>query len=699
MMNEAIELLELGFRPIPLHKGSKKSRIPWKEFQKRPPTEDEVRRWWEDAPDANVAIVMGSGAVVVDADSPEAVAWIEAHLPRTPWRVKTARGYHYYYRTKESVPSVSNRELKIDLQSTGKYVVAPPSVHESGTVYRWDRDGGTESWELSDLPVLTLSDVLRVQKGLEKGKTFSGSIFDLRDVELPLNHPITETVEEGGRNNAAASIVGQLIHQGLRAHEIRSRVFEWNASNPDPLDDVELSKVVSSIVGTHERKTGEMLVKPMVSDVGAVRIASRESGEDVARFKAMRPPGILGEVFDYYQASAPHPNELLATQAALALGSVVLGRRYTTTERNFASLYLVSIAKSTTGKEHGRTVINAILNASGTGDLMSGSGYTSPGAVYSELKERPNHIAVIDEFGKYLEATQATGNFQLKEAVTVLVEAFGVLHSSLRPKSYSEMSGQAREKVVIDRPAITLLGLTTPNQFYDALGSGDVETGVLGRLLVIESKAPRRKRQKIRVDVTPPGRVIAWVKEARDDGGMHEVGELVSSEMAPDPVVVAFDEEAERVIDQFEDEVLRRQDELEAKRLDVILGRSVELAMRISLILALSVDVRRPLITGELARWAVSYVRQAAESLVSSVSSRMTESGYASLRGRVLEAVLAAGPRGLTEYEVGRALKSIEPRRRGEILRDLRESREIDFVRMEGAGRRREAWVALEDVT
>ena len=144
MMNEAIELLELGFRPIPLFKGSKKSRVEWKEFQTRTPTEEQVLKWWEETPEANIGIVTGSGTVVVDADSPEAVAWIEAHLPRTPWRVKTVRGFHYYYRSTESVPSVKNKDLKIDLQSTGCYVVAPPSVHENGTVSRWDRDGGTE---------------------------------------------------------------------------------------------------------------------------------------------------------------------------------------------------------------------------------------------------------------------------------------------------------------------------------------------------------------------------------------------------------------------------------------------------------------------------------------------------------------------------------------------------------------------------
>ncbi len=40
-----------------------------------------------------------TGVVVVDADTPEAIAWCEANLPKTPMVVRSAKGgRHYYYR-------------------------------------------------------------------------------------------------------------------------------------------------------------------------------------------------------------------------------------------------------------------------------------------------------------------------------------------------------------------------------------------------------------------------------------------------------------------------------------------------------------------------------------------------------------------------------------------------------------------------
>jgi Bifunctional DNA primase/polymerase, N-terminal len=39
-----------------------------------------------------------SGLVAIDADSSEAVAFLEANLPKTPWINVTARGRQYIYR-------------------------------------------------------------------------------------------------------------------------------------------------------------------------------------------------------------------------------------------------------------------------------------------------------------------------------------------------------------------------------------------------------------------------------------------------------------------------------------------------------------------------------------------------------------------------------------------------------------------------
>lgn len=75
--------------------------------------------------------------VVLDADDAEAAAWMAAHLPPTPWRVRTRRGEHWYYRAPAGAVASCVRRggLALDVRGQGSQVVAPWSVHRSGDVY------------------------------------------------------------------------------------------------------------------------------------------------------------------------------------------------------------------------------------------------------------------------------------------------------------------------------------------------------------------------------------------------------------------------------------------------------------------------------------------------------------------------------------------------------------------------------------
>jgi hypothetical protein len=92
-----------------------------------------IRRLWG-ARDYNIGIRCGagSGLLVLDDDGGE----IDG-LPPTP-TVETSRGVQYYF---QHVPGIRCSAGKLgphlDIRSDGGYVIAPPSVHPSGKVYRW----------------------------------------------------------------------------------------------------------------------------------------------------------------------------------------------------------------------------------------------------------------------------------------------------------------------------------------------------------------------------------------------------------------------------------------------------------------------------------------------------------------------------------------------------------------------------------
>ena len=133
-------LCALGLSLILLRPRSKEPvRMSWAPAKQRCTSSDRLLSALGAQPEANLAIVCGavSGLVVVDLDSPEAIARASAVLPATPLRTKTVQGEHWFYRHPpgEPVPSVCAVRPGIDVKGEGGYVVAPGSVHPTGAKY------------------------------------------------------------------------------------------------------------------------------------------------------------------------------------------------------------------------------------------------------------------------------------------------------------------------------------------------------------------------------------------------------------------------------------------------------------------------------------------------------------------------------------------------------------------------------------
>ena len=682
-------------------------------------TAEELEAVDGDAPAFNLGIRTGRGLVVVDIDKPEKEPLIRGIVGHSNFEVSTPRGKHLYFRTDPDAKIQSRIMGGVDIfcspsgdSSKGSYVVAPGSVRTADrdiklkgygverAVYDLTVFDGVDDFD--DIAYRSPDVIYELVRALGSVPAMPGalpltSIFDVASVKIP--HDGSPVAANEGRNNAAASLVGQYIHEGDDFNKAWQKVSAWNDSNPEPLDGTELHKAAVSVFKSHERNHPED--KPIEPTSEPIRIKKPRTVASVLPEQLRTIPGILGDFVQWYMETAPAPHVEMAVQSALALGSVVLGRKYLTTESNFTSLYFLTVAKSGTGKEYGKKAIEKILDAAGLDELIGGSGYTSPGAVYSELRDRPTHITVIDEFGKYLQACSASGNSQLQEAVTTLIEAFGRLDGTLRPRAYSTMGLTEKQRNDVDRlkvtrPAITLYSMTTPKQFYSAIGEADIEAGMLGRFLVVNSDAECGARKRGQTKAAPPAGVVRWAQSMRDAGGGNLAGVEVH-DVAPKTIEIEFTPAAYDVLDAFEAENVTQRRKLADGGRDVLLARAVEIAMRLAAIVACSKS--SPRIDGEAMEWAVAYSRHAFEGLVEAVGHQMTGSEFGARRQAMLEAVMAAGDRGMTDREMKRRFKRLKPKEHAEALRALVDAGEIALVEIDhqGAGRKRQAFVAVED--
>ena len=133
----------LSFFPIP--EKSKEANIPWKCYQEHRPTEKDIAHWKSNGT-ANLAVVCGAvsgNLVVLDFDDHE--KWYQ-YLDYTQYKlnldmfkftrlVRTSRGIHVWVRLPQMIKS--QKFPKLDIQAEGRYVIAPPSTHPSGTTYEF----------------------------------------------------------------------------------------------------------------------------------------------------------------------------------------------------------------------------------------------------------------------------------------------------------------------------------------------------------------------------------------------------------------------------------------------------------------------------------------------------------------------------------------------------------------------------------
>jgi hypothetical protein len=179
-LDDALRLAELGLRVFPVwgvvrgrcrcRKGEACNNSPGKHPMTRHGVDDatrdatEIRRLWK--PSANIGIATGveSGIFTIDVDprhdGNESLRLLSERLGPLPLTM-TARtggdGLHLSFRHPGGlIKNLVGSEPGIDIRGDGGYIVAPPSQHTSGGVYRWVEDCGPGQIKPAILPALWL---------------------------------------------------------------------------------------------------------------------------------------------------------------------------------------------------------------------------------------------------------------------------------------------------------------------------------------------------------------------------------------------------------------------------------------------------------------------------------------------------------------------------------------------------------------
>lgn len=614
-LDAALAYAERGYPVFPC---SPNSKVPFARTNgSKDATTDEatIRRWWESAPTANVAIATGSvsGLYVVDVDAPSSE--VMPLLPTT-WTARTrGGGWHYVYACTEPLPNTNKKAPNAvhpdaDTRGEGGYILVFPSVVD-GLPYSWVNDV-----DPAQLPAW-IADRVRPKPETRMATRQMFQMVSTSWAGKALEEECDKVANtgEGGRNealNRASFKVGQIVAGGhLSAHQAAQALDSAAAVSGLPERERQATITRSLKAGMaaprHPEKREwidpfggqEITLDPEVLPAVDTKPKTPKPDTDRERWDLLNRVRDLGGLCDSFAAwvirGADHPQPGLTIGALLALGSVLAGRRLVY-RRSLSTLYVVAMANSAEGKNRPQSCMSRVIDEvwpclAGPNSFSSGPAFVD--GVRKAVIQGTGTALVLDEYGMQLANMMgpraASHRQDIKQALTELATK----GTDKWSPGLSLVKGGG--KLELWAPSVTILGSTTPESLHSVLTSTDVADGFVGRhvwccaqtVLPMWQPPEGRGDDAIPIDVRS---AVLTLKARHDDWHMalpvQESGKLDEIRLYA-PTTMGETPEAQAAL--LTHKLKCDEDRRTGKRLEIpraVLGRAPEFAARMAMILA-----------------------------------------------------------------------------------------------------------------
>jgi hypothetical protein len=318
------------------------------------------------------------------------------------------------------------------------------------------------------------------------------------------------------------------------------------------------------------------------------------------------PPGFAGELARFIYHSSPRPVREVSITATLGVLAGVCGRAYTVPQSGL-NMYIILVARSAIGKEAMHSGVSLLLKTALSANLPTASSfidfndYVSGQALAKRCAEVQSFVNVAGEWGRKLKRLaddqgKDAAMTSLRTVMTNLYQKSGPM-SIVGGLSYSNKDNNVSS---VSGVAFSMIGETTPDQFYESLNETMMADGFLSRFTIIEysgDRPPTNHKQVLEMADPVKEHFCRLVHQALHMNGTGQHHQVSRTDEAG-AKLVEFDAECDRQIRSTKDESWRQ-----------MWNRAHLKVLRISALLAVADNELAPTVNLQHVDWALTVVR------------------------------------------------------------------------------------------
>lgn len=624
-------------------------------------------------PGDNIGALWGepsAHATDVDLDMDEAIWIAEQLLPETYTYGRTNKEYsHYIYRVasaKTKKWQVAELGTIVEIRSTGSQSVIPPSRHPEGGMYYTNGDSDTEFVSLTRLDLERLCDEIAVASVFLHYYPQSGSRHDFvhactgalchqrwpaEKVKRVMGAVLTIIQEEDDEMEDRMNAVINTIEK----HEAGDRTKGFTS-----LADWMSMPVISAVrrwtqTGMHE---GRIVTQPVLD------VRSAEPGKLTFDDSLLEVPGMVGECAAWARKAQYLDQPIFALASGIMCTALASSNNYVVQHWDTPlQPYLLVTAGTGGGKNSALTSVTEFTHRVGLDDAAF-RGFQSYYAMLDILAEEGMACWLWDEAARYM-ANIRNSSGQDFTVLTHVISLYGAANQFV-----PGVPGRRQSIPALDHPFITLLATAQPDALMEALTGAARETGFVNRFILMDTGDYFPPRNMRRTKVFPS----ALKKQAR---------ELIAHEPHDRFTEITFeDNDTYQSFDQFEESSRRK------SRKDETWARANQNALILAGVAAVGVNAGRPVITPDIATWAIRMITWSNDCWSSKMRYVARGESYAEKNSLRVEAVISQPQKYIAQKMTShqrialkngmmpdsvlkRNSRNVTPREREQIINDL----------------------------